>query len=71
MNFIFKVKILLRNQGLCVLNGGKTAKLFLFETGTHQGDPISVFLFILAFKIVFHLIKSKPKVKRLAIFGHC
>ena len=44
---------------------------FSLERGTRQGDPISAFVFILAFEILFHLIKSKPEIKELAIFDHC
>ena len=50
-NFISWVKILLRIQESCVLNGGTTAKYFLLERCTCQGDPISDFLFILALEI--------------------
>ena len=45
-NFISWVKILLRNQELCVLNGGTTRKHFLLGRGTCQGDPISAYLFV-------------------------
>ena len=34
------VKILLRNQESCVLNGGTTTKYFLLERGARQGDSI-------------------------------
>ena len=33
-NFVSWVKILLRNQELCVLNGGTTTKYFLLKAGT-------------------------------------
>ena len=42
-NFIPGVKILLRNQESCVLNGSTTPKYFLLRRNTHQGDPISAF----------------------------
>ena len=70
-NFISWVKILLRNQESCVLNGGTTTKYFLLERGARQGDPISAYLFVLALEILFQLIKSKPEIKGLTIFDHC
>ena len=39
--------------------------------GARQGDLISAFLFILALKILFLLIKSKPEMAGLTIFDHC
>ena len=51
-NFLSWVKILLRNPESCVLNGGATARYFLFGRGARQGDdPISAYLFILALQI--------------------
>ena len=47
-NFISWVKILLKHQESCVLNGGTTTKYFLLGTGTRQGDLISAYVFILA-----------------------
>ena len=70
-NFISGVKILLRNQESCVLNGDTTRKYFLLGRGARQGDPVSAFLFILALEILLHLIKSKPEIKGLVIFDHC
>ena len=69
-NLIFWVKILLRDQEPCVINGGTTAKYFSFGRGAHQGDPISAFLFILALEILFILIKSKPETEGITIFDY-
>ena len=62
-NFILWVKILLRDQESCVINGGTTTKYFSLRRGARQGDPISAFLFILALEILFILIKSKPEIE--------
>ena len=70
-NVISWVKILLRNQESCVLNGGTTTKYFLIGRGARQGDPVSTYLFALALEILFQLIKSKPEIKGLTIFDHC
>ena len=69
-NFISWVKILVKNQESCVLNTG-TATDLLPGRGARQGDPISAYLFILVLEILFHLIRSKPEIKGLAIFDHC
>ena len=70
-NFMSWVKILLRNQESCFLNGGTNTKYFLLGRGTRQGDPISAYLFIFALEILFHLIRSKPEIKGFTIFDHC
>ena len=70
-NFIPQVNILLRNKASYVLNGATTTKYFLLGRGTHQGDPISPLLFLLALEILFHFTKSNPEIKGLSIFEHC
>ena len=65
------LKILLKNQESCFLNGGTTTKYFLLERGARQGDPTSAYLFVLALEILFQLMKSKPEIKGLTIFDHC
>ena len=68
-NFMSWVRTLLRNQELCVLiQSGTTTKYFLLRRGARQFNPISAHLFILALEILFHIIRSKPEMKRLAIF---
>ena len=41
------------------------------KNGARQGDPISAYLFVLRWEILFQLIKSKPGIKGLTIFDHC
>ena len=70
-NFISWVDIIFKNQESCVLNSGTTRKYFKLNRGARQGDPISAYLFILALKILFLLIKENPRIKGLNIFDHC
>ena len=58
------VKILLRDHWPCVINSGTTTKYFPLGRGAHQGNLISVFLFILALE-VFLIIKSKLETEGL------
>ena len=68
--FLKWVKILLKNQESCIINGGNTTKHFKLEKGTRQGDPISAYLFILVLEIVYLSIKENKKIKGLSIFNH-
>ena len=46
-NLVRWIKMLLKKQESCIINGGITMKYFKLERDTRQGDPISVYLFIL------------------------
>ena len=70
-NFILWVKILLNDQELRVINGGKIAKYFMLGRGARQSDPILAFLSILALEILFLFIKTKPEIAWLIIVDHC
>ena len=39
------IEILLKDQQLCVINGGRTTQCFNLEIGGGQGDPVSPYLF--------------------------
>ena len=41
------IKILLRNQKFCVINGGHTTTYIRLECGVRQADHISTYLFVL------------------------
>ena len=69
-NFILWVKILLRDQESCVINGGTTTKYFSLGRGACQDDPISAFLFILAIEILLILIKLKSEIEGMTIFDY-
>ena len=56
--FIKWVKILLKNQEFCIINGGNAAKYFKLEKGTRQGDPVSAYLFILVLEIAIKQNKN-------------
>ena len=46
-NLVRWTKMLLKKQESCIINGGIAMKYFKLERDTRQGDPISVYLFIL------------------------
>ena len=60
----------MKNPELCVINGGKTTLYFKLERGARQGDPISAYLFITVFEVVFSLIKANPDIEGLQFFSH-
>ena len=69
-DFIDWIKILLRYQESCVINGGHTTTYFRLERGARQGDPILAYLFILALELFFILIKSNKNIHGINIFNH-
>ena len=69
-NVVRWIKILLKNQESCIINGGITTKYFKLETGIRQGDPISTYLLILVLESVFAVIKSNQNIDKPRIFEH-
>ena len=69
-NFLRWIETLLNNQESCIINGGITTHYFTLNKGTCQGDPISVYLFVLVLEAVSCVIKSNKNIKGLNIFNH-
>ena len=67
-DFIRWIKLLLKNQESCIINGGQTTNYFKLESGTKQGDPLSAYLFILVLEIAFIKIKRNPNIKIIIEF---
>ena len=64
------IKLLLKNQDSCIINGEITTKYFKLERGTCRKDPISAYLFILVLEVVFAVIKSSQNIDKVRIFEH-
>ena len=69
-NFIDWIKILLKNQESCVINGGHKTKYFKLERGARQRDPISAYLFILPLETFLIIIKANKNLHALKMFDH-
>ena len=69
-NFISWIKLLLNSQQSCVINGGNTTPYFDLEKGARQGDPVSVYFFILALEVLSVFIKSNENIKGMETFKH-
>ena len=68
--FILWVKLLLRDQESCVIDGGSTTKYFSLGRGGPEIDPISDFWFVLALELLSILIKSRPEIEQITIFDY-
>ena len=66
--FLEWIKILLKNQQSCVLNGGVSTGFFPLQRGSRQGDPISAYLFILVIEVLFNMVKENANLNPLKIF---
>ena len=61
------IKLLLKNQELCIINGGQATNYFKLERGTRQGGSLSAYLFILILRIAFIKTKRNPDIKNLNV----
>ena len=69
-SFINRIEVILNKSESCVIKNGKTTQYFQLNRGTHQGDPISAYLFILV-KVLFTLINNKELIQALDILSYC
>ena len=61
---------MLESQESCINKAGITTSYFSLEKGAHQGDPVSVYLFILCLEVLFLLAKATHKIRGLNIFQY-
>ena len=66
-NFIRWIKLLLKDQESCIKDGRQTTNYFKLERCTKQGDPLSVYHFILVLEIAFFKRKRNPNIKSLNV----
>ena len=69
-SFIYWIKILLNDQQSCVINGGFATHYFILKRSARQGDPISAYLFIIAWEVLSALIKNKVDMKGIDLYDH-
>ena len=53
-----------------MINGGNTTQYFHLERGASQGDPISVYIFILPLELLSFLVRNNKDIKGLNFFDH-
>ena len=63
------MKIIYNKPESCIMNNGHLSGYFPILSGTQQGDPISVYLFIFVMGILFIQVKNK-NIKRITKFGY-
>ena len=68
--FIDWIRIIIKNQESCVMNGGNSTGYFILERGARQGDPISAYLFIMVLEVFFHMIRTNRDINGIKIFDH-
>ena len=68
-NFIHWIKTILNKQESCIMNNGHSSGYFPILSGTHQGDPLSAYMFILAMEILFIQVRNNKNIKGITIFG--
>ena len=68
--FIQWVRTFLNNAESCVVNDDHSTGYFPLERGTRQGDPLSVFLFILCVESLFIQIQEDENIKSIVIGDH-
>ena len=63
------VRTSLNDQEGCAMNNGTTTGYIKLNSGTRQGDPLSVYLFVPATEVLFIMMRKNVNIKGLNLFG--
>ena len=66
-DFIQWLKTFLKVCESCAMNNGHSSGYFPLNRGTHQGDPLSEYLFILVLEVMLILIRENDNIKGIKI----
>ena len=69
-DFIQWVRTLFKNSESCVMSNDFSTGYFALEGGTHQGDPLSAYLFNLTQEVMFIEVRSNVNIAGVKIGGH-
>lgn len=62
------LKILLKNQGSCIINGVSATKYFKLVKDLRQGNSAYAYLFILVLEMVFLSMKEYKIIRGLIVY---
>ena len=71
-NFVSSIETLISKKESCLINGsgGNTTQYFHLERVARQGDPISAYIFIIAFEVLSYFVINTKDVIGLNNFDN-
>ena len=66
-DFLQWVKSFYKNIQSCVINNGVSSNFFTLERGVRQGDPLSLYIFIIPIETLAIALKQKETIKEITI----
>ena len=61
------MKTFYNNIQSCVINNGVSSNFFTLERGVRQGDPLSLYIFIIPIETLAIALKQKETIKEITI----
>ena len=66
-DFLQWVKTFYNNIQSCVINNGVSSNFFTLERGVRQGDPLSLYIFIIAIESLAIALRQKETIKEITV----